>query len=170
MKKNFCAIFLIMISLTILFAGCEKSIEKIKSEPILKESEYTVKIKSENLNTSAKVFFDAENRFHLIHSDENSPLFGMEEIYENGKTLFYFQDLFWEEKTSESGTSLVFFDFDLIFHSDPEKSEKQNPKNKEILLVNTPRDYYVKLHDKKAYDKQLKTLLYAEIENAESYE
>lgn len=28
-----------------------------------------------------------------------------------------------------------------------------NPKNKEILLLNTPRDYYVKLHDKKAYDK-----------------
>lgn len=28
-----------------------------------------------------------------------------------------------------------------------------NPKNNKILLVNTPRDYYVKLHTKGAYDK-----------------
>lgn len=28
-----------------------------------------------------------------------------------------------------------------------------NPKTQKILLVNTPRDYYVKLHSKKAYDK-----------------
>lgn len=28
-----------------------------------------------------------------------------------------------------------------------------NPKTNRILLVNTPRDYYVKLHSKKAYDK-----------------
>lgn len=28
-----------------------------------------------------------------------------------------------------------------------------NPKTHKILLVNTPRDYYVKLHSKKAYDK-----------------
>lgn len=28
-----------------------------------------------------------------------------------------------------------------------------NPKTNQILLVNTPRDYYVKLHSKKAYDK-----------------
>lgn len=28
-----------------------------------------------------------------------------------------------------------------------------NPKNNKVLLVNTPRDYYVKLHSKKAFDK-----------------
>ena len=28
-----------------------------------------------------------------------------------------------------------------------------NPKNNKILMVNTPRDYYVMLHSKKAYDK-----------------
>ena len=28
-----------------------------------------------------------------------------------------------------------------------------NPKENKILMINTPRDYYVKLHDKKAMDK-----------------
>lgn len=45
-----------------------------------------------------------------------------------------------------------------------------NPKTNKILLVNTPRDYYVKLHSKKAYDKLTHAGNYGVSESLETLE
>lgn len=45
-----------------------------------------------------------------------------------------------------------------------------NPKTNKILLVNTPRDYYVKLHSKKSYDKLTHAGIYGINESLETLE
>ena len=45
-----------------------------------------------------------------------------------------------------------------------------NPKEKKVLMINTPRDYYIKLHSKKEYDKLTHAGIYGVEESIHSLE
>lgn len=120
MKQNLLLCFFLLL---FLLSGCQKPIENTKSSILPLDREYRIEIKAGDFEGSAKIFFDEEGKFHLIHSDPNSPLFGMEEIISEEKTEFHFGKLSREEATRCEGTALSFFAMQLLSEKEPEKRE-----------------------------------------------
>jgi hypothetical protein len=131
MKQNLLMYFFLLL---FLFSGCQKPIENTENTIPAFDREYQIEMKAGNFEGSAKIFFDEEGIFHLIHSDPSSPLCGMEEIYSDGKIKIHFGNLLREENTRFEGTALAFFAIDLISQKSPEKRENGVLEEQEVQI------------------------------------
>lgn len=131
MKRTLCIFFILCL---LLLCGCQKPIENKKSLEFFPEGESKIRFNANGFEGSGKIFFDTEGKFHLLHSDKTSPLFGLEEVYSGEKAEYYFQDQFRSEAFRSEGTALIYSAIDLIASSSPKKRENTIFEEKEAVI------------------------------------
>ncbi len=90
-------IFVVLMMICVFsFAGCQKANEK--ADPVLFSpgKEYTVGLKVDSFETKGLLSFEENGALRFLHSDPNSPLFGMEEVTKKGLCTVHFQNITWE--------------------------------------------------------------------------
>ena len=97
MKKTstrFLIFFFFLIFLICI--GCESATKQLEPMLFSPGNEYAVGLKIGTFETKGTISFDENGALHFLHADPNSPLFGMEEVIENGQCTVHFQDITWE--------------------------------------------------------------------------
>ena len=124
MKKSFLFSFFIFLLICILTCSCEKN-SSPPSENFNLNTQYLASIQIENFESKGEFFFDEEKKLHLLHADPTSPLFGMEEIFDQDKIKTIFDHLEYEKTFSRHGTAILKCIFDVI-QTENGKTEIEN--------------------------------------------
>ncbi len=119
-KKVIATVFL----LSILFCfSCSKSPQKETSPFFGKEEAYHIGFKTETTQAKAKIFFDKQGDFHLLHEDTSSPLFGLEEIFSDDGVKSHFYELEFTNPLYSGGTATVYRALGVIQNEEKEGEE-----------------------------------------------
>ena len=134
--------WLILLIFILLLSSCEKASEKNKIEPIKAETRYTVGVKTENFQTIGILFIRENGDCHFLHSDPNSPLFGMEEIRSNGKTKIHYQDIEWQGESADTIPTKLCDLFKVIYEGNITYKNTETQNNRDLLLYQLNNDEY----------------------------
>ena len=140
-------------------SGIEKAIDKVSKKIEFNMSEY------DNVGESAKALIEGEADAILAIDSNVEILKDDSDEFDNLKPIYTFNV---RTKVKTVGDTVDVSKENFVFYisgidtsgkvgakarSDVNILVAVNPKQNKILMVNTPRDYYVKLHDKKSMDK-----------------
>lgn len=126
MKKTIFSLTLIIFSSLFFLSSCENGTNKTKENALFpKENEpYELEFQLEEWNGEAKLNF-IDNEMHLIHHDQNSPLYQLEEIYTKEKFYARYQNITYETSPKTCGCGIIFHLFNIIETKTPVATQKE---------------------------------------------
>lgn len=126
MKRTIISLFALVFLSLFSLISCENDTKNnIKNSHFPEENTaYLVEFELEEWNGKAKLFLK-EDTLHLIHSDEASPLYQMEEIYTEEKFFVKYQGISYETEPYKSGCGMIFHLISAICENEPNNKQKE---------------------------------------------
>ncbi len=136
MKKSLISLFSVFLLISLFICGCGKNPTSPSVKPNT-ETRYIASIKIEDFESKGELFYDEKSRLHLLHTDPTSPLFTMEEIFDEEKIKTNFKDLEYEKDFHCSGTGILKNLFDILIS----ETGKKTIENGEKKVIYCGKDY-----------------------------
>ena len=124
MLKKFTALFILPL-LLFLYTGCSKKQPDFTGDLLL-SNQHHISIKTETLQTRARIFYDESGAMHLLHADPQSALFGLEEIFSSQGVKSNFYQLEFESLPYFDGAGTVFQAFETVRTCSPAKIQSDH--------------------------------------------
>ena len=158
-------IITLVLALLVFLGGCGQGAEKKERKEQLfpPGQRYSVALTVEENTSQGEIFFSEGGVLHFLHTDADSPLFRMEEVFFEDKHVTIFQGMQYEASLSHRGNALLFPLVHTLRAKEPSKTKKE--ENKKVLsfkdenvhaLVTLDESGNILTIDAVVYDKTVK--------------